>query len=525
MARFTTSGGSGSGVPGPQGPQGIQGEPGEPGQTPDLSSYAGDILPAADNTYVLGNSDNRWKSISIGEGTIFITDSTLGTEAEITIDNGVFLINGIAQVQLPNIAVTNLTFADNTVQTTAYTSGSGSDLGNFTFDESTARVSDGDMILEANEGDGSVAAQVKVGAGYFPIDIAAYQKDDTSFYEGDWSTAEWQSDGNGGGQVIFTGSTNITDFLNTTFSGEFQTITINNEFMYPYNGGSYGGGNGTLYITTGPEGGTPVTITSLTFGWSIKSGIKIDYDNDEMNINASNIDMYITAGDDLYLTTNEDDIHLRANDDIRFVANYNNNGTEYNWNMNSEGVFNIPGNINTTSDTDLLIRSESSALILDGNDGEFLGDSSTSNNQIATIGDIANAGASEASFTVNGGSLGTMPTFDGAPLFSGSYVKTGPLVHFQIQVDMDNITNFGTGQYYVDLPFHAKYGYQFKEGCLHDISTGKQYAIGGHVYAGQSQMVLTFTNSNGQDEDFDYNSPVALSTADNFHIAGTYITN
>jgi hypothetical protein len=131
---------------------------------------------------------------------------------------------------------------------------------------------------------------------------------------------------------------------------------------------------------------------------------------------------------------------------------------------------------------------------------------------------------SETSFTVNGGSLGTMPTFNGAPLFSGSYVKTGPLVHFQIQVDMDNITNFGTGQYYVDLPFPAKYGYQVREGCLHDISTDRQYAIGGHVFAGQSRLNLFFTDTNGQDQEFDHNSPVTLAIADNFHIAGTYIS-
>jgi len=130
----------------------------------------------------------------------------------------------------------------------------------------------------------------------------------------------------------------------------------------------------------------------------------------------------------------------------------------------------------------------------------------------------------ETSFTVNGGTLGTQPTFNGAPLFSGTYVVNGPMVHFQIQVDMDNILTFGDGQYVIDLPFPAKYGYQFKEGCLHDISSGKQYAIGGHVYAGQSQMALTFTNSAGQDEAFDYNSPVVLATTDNFHISGTYIS-
>ncbi len=141
------------------------------------------------------------------------------------------------------------------------------------------------------------------------------------------------------------------------------------------------------------------------------------------------------------------------------------------------------------------------------------------------IGDTGTGQSAETSFTVNGGSLGTQPTFDGAPLFSGSYVKTGQLVHFQVQVDMDNITSFGTGQYYVDLPFDAKYGHQFKEGCLHDESTSRQYALGGHVTAGTSRVFLTFTNSTGQDEAFDHNSPVALSSLDNFHIAGTYITN
>lgn len=133
--------------------------------------------------------------------------------------------------------------------------------------------------------------------------------------------------------------------------------------------------------------------------------------------------------------------------------------------------------------------------------------------------------SSETSFVVAGGTLGTQPTFSGTPLFSGSYIRVGDLVHFQIQVDMDNITSFGTGQYYVDLPFDAKYGYQFKEGCLHDHSTGSQFAIGGHVYANANRLALTFTNSNGQDDVFDYNSPVTLSTADNFHISGTYITN
>ena len=182
-----------------------------------------------------------------------------------------------------------------------------------------------------------------------------------------------------------------------------------------------------------------------------------------------------------------------------------------------DGLLNGEGN---------LWLSSSDSVVLNGNEGgEFLGDSDVPGNQIATIGDISSTVSEETAFTVAGGTLGTQPTFTGAPLFSGSYVKVGNLVHFQIQVDMDNITNFGTGQYYVDLPFPAKYSYHFRDACLHDNSgTVRQYALSGHVYAGQSQVTLWFTSTSGQDELFDYNSPALLTVSDNFHISGTYIT-
>lgn len=155
MSRFTTQGG-GSGTPGPTGPQGPAGQDantadfsfvestmstdgnmdiavnGVPGEI-TLSAYAGvnintnaahalnttNVLPLLDNTYTLGDADHRWKSISIGEGTIYITDAVTGDEAALTIADGVFFIDGIAQAQLPDLAVTNLTFNDNTTQTTA----------------------------------------------------------------------------------------------------------------------------------------------------------------------------------------------------------------------------------------------------------------------------------------------------------------------------------------------------------------------------------------------------------------------
>lgn len=161
-------------------------------------------------------------------------------------------------------------------------------------------------------------------------------------------------------------------------------------------------------------------------------------------------------------------------------------------------------------------------ILISVQDGIYLG-SVANANKLATRGEVG----LETSYVVTGGTTGDQPTFTGDPLFTGSYIRTvGNLVHFQIQVDFDNITNFGTGQYYVDLPLPAKYGYMFRDGCLHDIDTDREYHVSGHVNAGQSQMLLFTTDVQGNrlyDFAFSQGEPVTLSTADNFHIAGTYI--
>jgi hypothetical protein len=128
-------------------------------------------------------------------------------------------------------------------------------------------------------------------------------------------------------------------------------------------------------------------------------------------------------------------------------------------------------------------------------------------------------------FTVTGGTTGTQPTFTGASPYTGSYTLIGNLCHFQLDVDMDNITNFGTGEYYLDLPFNVSHPYLFRDGCLHDISAGRQYAISGHVALNQKRLYLFTTDQQGNrlfDAAFTSTLPVTLATADNFHIAGTY---
>ena len=134
----------------------------------------------------------------------------------------------------------------------------------------------------------------------------------------------------------------------------------------------------------------------------------------------------------------------------------------------------------------------------------------------------------EQTYTVEGGTAGTQPTFSGDPLFSGKYVIFGSTVFFDVQIDFDNILTFGTGQYYVTLPFESKYGVMIRGGCLHDDNTGFQYNISGHADAGSDELQLFTTDLSGQrlrDYPFEQGEPVTLATADNFHISGTYIVD
>lgn len=136
-----------------------------------------------------------------------------------------------------------------------------------------------------------------------------------------------------------------------------------------------------------------------------------------------------------------------------------------------------------------------------------------------SLGDLEGG---DISYQPLGGTDGTQPTFSGDPLITGSYIKFGDLVNFQIDVDFDNITSFGSGQYYLTLPFESEHAFLVRDGCLHDASGGDQYAISGHCDPNSNILQLFSVASNGRDVPFTYNVPVNLDVADNFHIAGTY---
>ena len=119
---------------------------------------------------------------------------------------------------------------------------------------------------------------------------------------------------------------------------------------------------------------------------------------------------------------------------------------------------------------------------------------------------------------------GTGLAFTNTPA-TGSYIKIGNFVQVQISVDFDNVSNFGTGQYALTLPFPSKYHTDVYGGSIHDVVNQgvDHYSIKGHLSDGNSTFTIWNIKSSAADEPFDSNSPINLTTADLFHMSFTYI--
>lgn len=123
---------------------------------------------------------------------------------------------------------------------------------------------------------------------------------------------------------------------------------------------------------------------------------------------------------------------------------------------------------------------------------------------------------------IQGGTIGgTQPTFTG-PVFTATYTRFGDMIHFSYSVDFTNISSFGTGQYFMSLPYEARRPATFSGGALYDDSGGTIYSIIGIVEAGSTQMKLYYLKSNGETEPFEYNKPITLTVDDTFDISGVY---
>ena len=138
------------------------------------------------------------------------------------------------------------------------------------------------------------------------------------------------------------------------------------------------------------------------------------------------------------------------------------------------------------------------------------------------------------SFTATGltftGSESTHPTYN------SYYVKAGKMVTFAIEVDCSTVTNFGTGQFKLQLPFTPAIGFNHFTGWANVDTAVNPDVTNGHVilnvdHAGVTDILdLHYLKQAGGAHTpiieglFLQGTPVILTTSSKIYVNGTYIS-
>jgi hypothetical protein len=122
------------------------------------------------------------------------------------------------------------------------------------------------------------------------------------------------------------------------------------------------------------------------------------------------------------------------------------------------------------------------------------------------------------------------------PTYNSYYVKAGQFVTFWIEVDLSTVTNFGTGQYFLQLPTMPLAGTMnhFAGWCNVDPTQNPDNA--GHAIlnvdhlAGTQTLDLHYLKQSGganspiMEAIFKQGTPVTLTTSSKIYVNGTYIS-
>ena len=244
-------------------------------------TYSVDLMPSVDAEYYVGKPGLRWAGIYVGTGSVWIQDISLGTDAELTVDNGVLYINGAYQIQ-----VGQLKFFENTIEST--TGGTDIQIGLTT---STANiVLNRNVVLAAGKTFGLVdtvlgtTATMAVTNGVLTVNGANQLQV---------------------GQLKFIDNTieSITPSVNIQlgYTTDTGNVTLNRNLVLGSSGTAITFYNGSKQITAWNSTatvlwnqitGTPaIGVTSITTG----TGIRVDHSTGTVNISFANDGGYITS--------------------------------------------------------------------------------------------------------------------------------------------------------------------------------------------------------------------------------------
>jgi chitodextrinase len=122
------------------------------------------------------------------------------------------------------------------------------------------------------------------------------------------------------------------------------------------------------------------------------------------------------------------------------------------------------------------------------------------------------------------------------PTYNSYYVKNGKVVSFGIELDFSTVTNFGTGQYMLELPFPPAFGFNHFSGWAQIDAAVNPDVANGHVILNVDHAGLTTildlhylkqaggANSPIIEGLFKQNTPVTLTTSSKVYVNGTYIS-
>ena len=117
---------------------------------------------------------------------------------------------------------------------------------------------------------------------------------------------------------------------------------------------------------------------------------------------------------------------------------------------------------------------------------------------------------------------GTGLTFVGTPA-AGTFVKYGQEVIFNLNVNMTNVTGFGSGQYTISLPVLPQDGREVA--ALGTVTVaGVSYHIIGVAPAGSAIMSLWYLGANGLRTAMTATTPITLTVGGVIYINGAFIS-
>ena len=108
---------------------------------------------------------------------------------------------------------------------------------------------------------------------------------------------------------------------------------------------------------------------------------------------------------------------------------------------------------------------------------------------------------------------------------TGTYMRYGRMIVTNMLIPFSEVTDFGTSQYRVTLPFTASFHQDVVAGSLHNTNASAHYTVKGHLSAGSNVMTIWYISGASRDEPFDSNSPISLDTTDLFHMSFIYETD